>query len=38
MTRALERLLSSFACIGAVVIGMVLGWAIGGIAIALVLR
>jgi hypothetical protein len=38
MTRALERLLSSFACIGAVVIGMVLGWAIGGVAIALVLR
>lgn len=38
MTRALDRVLSSFACIGVIVIGMVLGWAIGGIAIALVLR
>ncbi len=42
MTRGLERVvarvLTSFACIGAIVIGMVLGWAIGGIAIALVLR
>ena len=38
MTRLVSRVLDSFACIGAIVIGMVLGWAVGGVAIALVLR
>ncbi len=38
MTRGMERVLDSLACIGVIVVGIVLGWAIGGVAIGLVLR
>lgn len=34
----MTRLFNSFLCLGVLVVGIVLGWAIGGIAIMLVLR
>jgi hypothetical protein len=34
----MTRLLDSLSCIGVLVVGIVLGWAVGGVAIALVLR
>ena len=34
----MSRLLDSFACIGIFVVGIALGWAAIGVAIALVLR
>lgn len=36
--RALAGLLDSFACIGVLVTGVVLGWGVVGVVIALVLR
>jgi hypothetical protein len=34
----MTRVLNSLACIGVLTIGVVLGWAVAGVAIALVLR
>lgn len=38
MTRLLDRLLDSVICIGVLVVSMVMGWALIGVAVGLVLR